>query len=83
MKTPNGLDSLFLTNDVQTDPTTNTLESSDVCTEQNTNESFLTSKATQNTPFFSIDIKLHIHTTSLTNLILSKLYSKLTLKSLF
>ena len=32
-KTPYGLDSFFLTNDVLTDPTTNLLESSDVPTE--------------------------------------------------
>ena len=38
----------FLTNDVQTDPTTNTLESSDVHTEQNPNESFNISMVTQN-----------------------------------
>ena len=38
----------FLTNDVQTDPTTNTLESSDVHTEQNANESFNISMVTQN-----------------------------------
>ena len=48
-ETPNGFDLFFLTNDVQTNPTTNTLESSDVRTEQNTNKSFSTSKAIQNT----------------------------------
>ena len=37
---------VFLTNDIQIDPTTNTLESSDVRTEQNANESFNTSKVT-------------------------------------
>ena len=37
-KTPNGLDSFFLTNNVQIDPTANTLECSDVRTEQNANE---------------------------------------------
>ena len=61
-KTPNGLDSFFLTNDLQTDPTTNTLERSDVRTEQNTNESFNISKATQNTPLLPIDIEIpHSH----------------------
>ena len=55
-KTPNDLDTVFLTNDVQTDPTTNTLESSDVRTEQNTNELLNTSKATQNTPLLPIQI---------------------------
>ena len=48
-KTPNGLDSFFLTNDVQTDPTRNTLKSSDVRTEQNANELLNTSTVTQNT----------------------------------
>ena len=37
-----------MTNDVQTDPTTNTLESSDVHTEQNANESCNISMVTQN-----------------------------------
>ena len=46
-KTPNGLDSFFLTNYVQTDPTTDTLESSDLRTEQNANESFNTLQAIQ------------------------------------
>ena len=46
---------VFLTNDVQTDPTTNTLKSSDVRTEQNVNESLNTSKTTQNTPLLPID----------------------------
>ena len=55
-RTPNGLDSFFLTNDVQTDPTTNTLESSDVRSEQNANQTSSTSKATQNTSLASIDI---------------------------
>ena len=45
-KIPNGLDSFFLTNNAQTNPTTNTLESSDVRTEQKAKESFNTSKAT-------------------------------------
>ena len=40
---------LIHSNDVQTDPTTNTLESSDVRTEQNASKSFNTSKATQKT----------------------------------
>ena len=46
-KTPNGLDSFFLTNYVITDPTINTLESSDVRAEQNANESFNTLQAIQ------------------------------------
>ena len=46
---------VFLTNDVQTDPTTNTLKSSDVRTEQNVNKSLNTSKTTQNTPLLPID----------------------------
>ena len=46
-KTPNGLDSFFLTNYVQADPTINTLESSDVRAEQNANESFNTLQAIQ------------------------------------
>ena len=45
-KIPNGLDSFFLTHNAQTNPTTNTLESSDVRTEQKAKESFNTSKAT-------------------------------------
>ena len=45
-KTPNGLDSLLLANDVQTDPTTNILESFDVRTVQNANELFNTPKTT-------------------------------------
>ena len=61
-KTPNGLYSFFLTNDVQTDPNTNRLESSDVRTEQNANESFNTSKATENTPLLPIHIETpHSH----------------------
>ena len=55
-KTPNDLDTVFLTNDVQTDPTTNTLESSDVRTEQNANKLLNISKATQNTPLLPIQI---------------------------
>ena len=81
-KTPNGLFSFFLTNNVQTDPTTNTLESSDVRTEQNANESFNTSKATQNMRLLPIDIETSHSHTPLTNLTLSKVYSKLRLKSL-
>ena len=51
-----------MTNDVQTDPTTNTLGSSDVRTEQNANESFNTSKATQNMLLLPIDIETpHSH----------------------
>ena len=61
-KTPNGLDSLFLTNYIQTDPITNISESSDVRTEQNGNELFNTSKATQNAPLLPIDIEIpHSH----------------------
>ena len=56
-KTPNALDSFFLTNDVQTDPTTNTLESSDVRPEQNANELFNASKTILNTPLLPIDIE--------------------------
>ena len=81
-KTPNGLDSFFLTNDLQTDPTTNTLESSDERTEQNANESFNTPKGTPNASLFPVDTETpHSH-----NLINkgdpSKVYSKLRLKSL-
>ena len=61
-KTPYGLDSFFLTNDIQTDPTTNLLESSDVRTEKSANKSFNTSKATQNTQLLLIDIETpHSH----------------------
>ena len=53
---------VFLTNDIQIDPTTNTLECLDVRTEQNANESFSTSKAAQNTPLLPIDIETpHSH----------------------
>ena len=45
-----------MTNDVQTDPTTNTLESSDVRSQQNAKQTSSTSKATQNTSLASIDI---------------------------
>ena len=64
-KTPNGVDSFVLTNDVQTnddDPTTNTSETSDVRTEQNANESFNTSNSIQSTPLLTIDIETpHSH----------------------
>ena len=44
------------------DPITNTLESSNVRTEQNANESFNTSKVTQNTPLLPFDTETpHSH----------------------
>ena len=56
-KTPNYLDSFFLINYVQTDPTTNTLESFDLHTEQNAKKSFNTPKAIQNWLLLPIDVK--------------------------
>ena len=51
-----------MTNEVQTDLTTNTLESFDVRTEQNANKWLNTSKATKNTPLLYIDIETpHSH----------------------